>query len=128
MIMDGIALGTLTFGVGWFMWKKLPARIKKLLLRFDLVMEFGAAALTFWLHGDTLAGITASVWVGVMVAIAIHVGKNRQDFQWLFDAYEEASKFAGQFMSWIKDCVRSGRPAPLGVDVVTPIGLVPSMA
>ena len=112
MIVDGIVLGSMGFAAGYWMFKRLPARIQKILTKYDLVLEVVATYGTYILHGDTLVGLTAAAWTCVLVALCLHLRRNKAEYAWLFEAIEEAKRGCASALSWAKECVEAGRAVP----------------
>jgi len=76
MITTGFCLATLT-GLGfWFIFHKLPRRIRRFLQKHILLTDIGACILTYMLFGGTIVALFAAAWMGLIVSVILSLTSN----------------------------------------------------
>jgi len=78
MITTGLALATITGAGFYWIWRKLPERVRKFMLRHPLLTDVTACVLTYTLFGGTLVALFAAAWMGLMTSMMLAVINNPQ--------------------------------------------------
>lgn len=88
MLLEGIALGGLSLVGFGLSYKKLPVKVKRVVLQHPLLSEVVMVVFFYEILGMTLV---AHIACGTMVLGAMatfHVARNPKDYQFIFDAID----------------------------------------
>jgi hypothetical protein len=76
MILDGLALATLTTGGLYLIYKALPPSICSFLERHQLLTRASCALMTYALFGGTLTALFAAAWLDLIVGTLMALSKD----------------------------------------------------
>lgn len=85
MLSNAVALSILTTTGFAVVYRKLPRKVRKFILKYNLAADVVALLLTYVLLGGTLTALTAAALVGLMTSALIYIGNNESEFEWLAD-------------------------------------------
>lgn len=103
MILDGIVLGLGTLGVGTLTYSKLPEGVKAWVVRHPLLVEVGMTVIFYEVMGMTLvAHVACATMIAGSIAL-MHMQRNKQDYQFLFDAVDEGKKKLNGALAKLRD-------------------------
>jgi hypothetical protein len=88
MITQAISLALLTFTGFFIVYCKLPQRVRNFFQQHNLLTDVLCLLATYALLGTTVTALLAAGVVGLLTSAALWVGKNKEDFQYLWDAAE----------------------------------------
>lgn len=71
MITTGFTLAILTATGFYFIYRKLPRRIRRFMNKHILFTDAITCLMTYMLFGGTLVALFAAAWMGVMVSIML---------------------------------------------------------
>jgi len=77
MIINAIIMSIVTYVGMVVIFKKLPTKVKAVLLKCDLVLDIGAACLTYMLLGGSATGIIGAGLVGILVSATLKMHKSQ---------------------------------------------------
>ncbi len=83
MISDGFVLAGLTVAGFYFLYVKLPKRVKKFLMDRPLFTDASAALFTYMIFGGTATALMAAGWACLITSIIIHISKNKVMMSWV---------------------------------------------
>ncbi|MBW3020787.1 hypothetical protein KY334_05805 [Candidatus Woesearchaeota archaeon] len=78
MITNALILASLSNGGFYFIFQKLPDKIKTFMLSKHLWTDLTAAGFTYLLFGSTVTGLLASAMAGIQVSVCILILRNKQ--------------------------------------------------
>lgn len=96
MISNAVALALLTTAGFWCIWRKLPRKVRRFIIKHNLAADVVALLLTYMLLGGTLTALTAGALVGLLTSALLYVAENESEFLYLSD-----------FGDWMKDRLSS---------------------
>lgn len=76
MLTTGLTLAVLT-AVGFYaVYRKLPARMRKFMVKHALITDAVACTLTYMLFGGTIIGLFAAAFCGIIVSLTLAMVNN----------------------------------------------------
>ena len=83
MLSNAFALAVLSSAGFYVIYKKMPGRAQKLMVKYDLVADVAALIFTYVLFGGTVTALIAAAIVSIVVSMMIHIAKHPDDYVWL---------------------------------------------
>lgn len=68
LVANAVVLGSVTTIGGILLYLRLPSWLKRLIMRFSVVADVGAAILTYFVFGETATALLAAGIVGCMTS------------------------------------------------------------
>lgn len=90
MIGNAVTLAALTSAGFFLIYKKLPRRAKRLIVKYSLVSDIVALLLTYLIFGGTVTALIAAALVSIITSILLHIANHPEDFTWLNDTIKSA--------------------------------------
>jgi hypothetical protein len=85
MLINGFALGFLTF-LGWAsVWHKLPPAVQKWTAKHSFLIDLLTTVATYMALGGTVTALFAAAWVGILFECYMYMNHHEEDFTWLWD-------------------------------------------
>src|SRR5690606_26088317 len=103
MIGNAFSLSILSVAGIYFIWKKLPQRMKDLLLKYPALLDVAALVGTYLILGGSTTALMAGAMAGLFTSILIHIGTHKEDFMYLWDIGAEISFNVSKLLKEIKD-------------------------
>lgn len=103
MILDGMVLGLGTAAVGAATYSKLPKGVKAWVVRHPLLVEIGMTVVFYEVMGMTLVAHVACATMIAACMVLMHMQRNKQDYQFLFDAVDEGKKKLNAALAKLRD-------------------------
>ena len=101
MILDGLALATLT-GTGFYLvFRRLPKGVKKFLQKHYLLTDIVACLLTYIVLGGTLVALFAAAFLGIIISILLTILHNKNAVAYLEMGVKRLDKTIGQVNVWL---------------------------
>lgn len=88
MVSTGFALALLTTAGALAIYSKLPKRIRRLVIKYQLLTDVLTLIGVYLLLGGTITALFAAAICGLAVSALLYVANHREDFLYLFDAKE----------------------------------------
>ena len=85
MLINAGVLALVTFVGGCMIYSKLPRRIRKWLLKQDLLTDLAMLLLAYLVLGGTATALLAAAMVGLMVSACLYVANRPEQFPWVFE-------------------------------------------
>ena len=98
MIFNSFVLAGLTVGGFYFIFLKLPGRIRKFLVEKPLLTDVVSALFTYILFGGTATAIMAAGWACVIVSMMLAIRKNPFLMSWVNFAKDKLREFT----AWVE--------------------------
>ena len=76
MLTTGFSLAILSTICFYFLYRKLPKRIKRWMVKHAFITDVMACLLTYWLFGSTLTALIAAAIMGIIVSIMLALLSN----------------------------------------------------
>jgi O-antigen/teichoic acid export membrane protein len=85
MLGTATSLAVITTGGAYLIYDKLPAKIKKFIVKHSLLSDVLAFIAVYMILGGTLTALIAAAMMGVMVSLMLHIANNKKDYLYLYD-------------------------------------------
>lgn len=102
MLTTGLALGGLTVASFYFIFMKLPRKIRNFLKRHMLLTDGITMIAALILFGTSVTGLFAAVWCGIMMSLMLHLANNPHTAAMLQAAADKWKEFKGKLVAWIE--------------------------
>lgn len=76
MVYNAIVLAIVTFLGMALIYYKLPAFVRRIILKGDLITDVGVAGVTYLFLGGTATALIAAGIVGILVSMSLSYSKN----------------------------------------------------
>lgn len=103
MITQAISLAILTFSGFYVIYKKLPQKVKDFFCKFNLLTDVMCLAGAYFLLGGTVTALFAAAIVGLATSVALYIGQNKDDFEYLWDLAEAIKDLAAKVKIILKE-------------------------
>jgi len=103
MIVDGLVLAVITGTAFYFLYAKLPGRVRRYLQRHILLTDTIACLLTYALFGGTLVALFAAAWLSVLVSVLLVVIRNPAAARALRAFSEQITEYKKQATEWLAE-------------------------
>jgi len=78
MVVNGLSLAILTGAAFYFIFNKLPKRMRRFMQRHMLLTDAVACLLTYMLFGGTLVALFAAAWLGLIISVMLTLLNNKK--------------------------------------------------
>lgn len=89
MIFTAFTFAVLASTGFFLLFQKLPANIRKYIVKYSLITDFVAMVGTYYLFGGTVTALMAGAMVDIIISAILHVLNHPSDFEWLFDVIKQ---------------------------------------
>lgn len=113
MLSNAAALAILTTSGFSIIYRKLPRKVRKFILKHNLAADIVALLLTYVLLGGTLTALTAAALVGLMTSALIYVGQRPEEFEFIADFFGAAKDKLNSFKQFLSEKGREYRQRKL---------------
>ena len=103
MLVTGLTLATLTAVGFWFIFRKLPRKVRRFLQKHALFTDGTACILTYLLFGGTLTALFAAAWMGIFVSIILALTNNETTNAFLEKIAELCRSLKNKLLNYLKD-------------------------
>ena len=103
MLSVGTALGIMSVVGAWFVYKKLPRKVKKWLESHPLFTDAFCFVGIYWILGGTLTALVAASVSGLIISAYLEVMSHPDDYLWIYAGMDSLKKETSGFRTWIRD-------------------------
>jgi len=93
MISNAITLAALTSAAFFILYKKLPRKAKRLVVKYNLVSDVLSLLATYVIFGGTVTALIAAALVSLVMSIMLHIANHPDDYLWLTDTIKVAKQY-----------------------------------
>ena len=103
MLVTGLALALLTGGGFYFLYRKLPNRVRRFMQRHVLLTDTVAALCVYVLLGGTLTALFASAWLCLIVSLVLAITNNPTSNAILEKALARMDSVKTEVTTWLEN-------------------------
>lgn len=117
MLVEGLVLGGLTFAGAAVMYSRLPQGVKVFIQKHPLIADLSMITVFYTVMGMSVTAHFAVAAMSVMMIAGLHVVRNKEEWQFLFDKIDELKGYWDTIMQKCREMnavhVQAKEPAKL---------------